>query len=309
MLRCTQLRCNSTKQSHPGRHELSHLLCIVFGLAALSLSIVSGDALADSDNSPIKVSTYMDFPPFITDSEPDGGIISAIVKESFAAASIEIETPLIPWRRAHRAVQRGEILASYSWAYSEQRAENFHLSTPIFAISNQIITTYSDISDWQQLKKPRVDGNLPILCIPIGWKISHEITDLIDNKLLQQVSPGHPRFCLDLVRANRTNLLYMPQMTAAYHIAALTAEDSDPGVRPWPDLYSLNIPSGEATTQHIIFTRSPQGLAYKGKFDAGFNALLESGRYGEILAEHLDRYSQIDRETVYRDQKNAGILP
>ncbi len=284
-------------------------LCIVLGLAILSLNVVNGKAVADPASPRIKVSTFMDFPPFIVDTEPDGGIISAIVKESFAAAGVEIETPLIPWRRAHRAVQRGEYLASYSWAYSAQRAENFHLSTPIFAISNQIITTYSDITDWQQLKKPRPDGTLPILCVPIGWKISPEIAELIDDKVLQQISPGHPRFCLDLMRANRTNLLYLPQMTASYHIAALKAEDSDPGVRPWPDLYTLNIPSGKATNQHVIFTRSAQGLAYKEKFDAGFDALLQSGRYGEILAEHLDRYSRIDRETVYRDQKNAGILP
>jgi len=298
-----------------GQRILQRFLGIVLSLGVLSLSMTDGDTLADPANSPIpahspiKVSTFMDFPPFITDIEPDGGIISAIVKESFAAASVEIKTPLIPWRRAHRAVQRGDYLASYSWAYNEHRAENFHLSAPIFAISNQIITTYSDITDWQQLKEPRADGTIPILCIPIGWEISPEITELIDNKMLQQVSPGNPRFCLDLVRANRTNLLYMPQMTAAYHIAALIAEDSDPGVRPWPDLYTLNIPSGEASTQHVIFTRSAQGLAYKEKFDAGFKALLQSGRYSEILAEHLVRYSQLDRETVYQDQKNAGILP
>jgi len=295
--------------------KTQRLLCVVLSVAVLSLSMVSGKALADPASSPvpahspIKVSTFMDFPPFITATEPDGGIINAIVNKSFAAANIEIKTPLIPWRRAHRAVKRGDYLASYSWAYNERRAKSFHLSTPIFAISNQIITTYSDITDWQQLKEPRADGTIPILCIPAGWEISSEITELIDNKMLQQVSPGNPRFCLDLVRANRTNLLYMPKMTAAYHIAALSAEDSDPGVRPWPELYTLNIPSGEASTQHIIFTRSARGLDYKEKFDAGFKALLQNGRYSEILAEHLDRYSQLDRETVYQDQKNAGILP
>ncbi len=275
----------------------------------LSLNMVSGKAIADHAGEPIKVTTFMDFPPFISDTEPDGGIINAIVKESFAAAGVEIETPLIPWRRAHRAVQRGQYLASYSWAYSAERAEDFHLSEPIFAISNQIITTYSDITDWQQLKEPRADGKLPILCVPIGWKISPEIAELIEGKMLQKVSPGHPRFCLDLMRANRTDLLYMPQMTAAYHMAGLKAEDSDTGARPWPDLYTLDIPSGVATTQHVIFTPSARGLAYKEKFDAGFNALLKSGRYREILAKHLGHYSQLDRETVYRDQKNAGILP
>ncbi len=251
----------------------------------------------------------MDFPPFIADTEPEGGVLSAIVKESFAAAGIEIEVQLIPWRRAYRSILRGDYIASYSWVYSEQRATELHLSVPIFAISNQIITTYGDITDWHQFRKPRPDGHIPILCTPIGWRISPESTVLIDKGMLQKVSPGHPRFCVDLLRANRTNILYMPRMTAAYHMATLQAEDTGPGQRPWPALYNLDIPGGQASIQHVIFTRSAEGLAYKQKFDSGFKALLESGRYTEILDRHLSRYSPEDRESVYRDQKNAGILP
>ena len=291
---------------------MRYCLCIIFGLATASLLAIGDKASAEQTEqteTPLKVITFMDFPPFIVDTEPDNGIISAIVKESFAAAGIEIETPLVPWRRAHRAVMRGKYLASYSWAYSDERAENFHLSVPIFAISNQIITTYKDLTDWRQFKEPRADGVLPILCVPIGWKITPEITELIKNNMLQKVSPGHPRFCIDLVRANRTNILYMPRITVAYHLAALRAEDSDPGVRPWPKLYSLDIPSGQFNTQHILFTRNGLGLVYKEKFDAGFKKLQESGRYKELLDDHLSSYTPANRDAVYQDQKNAAILP
>lgn len=251
----------------------------------------------------------MDFPPFISKTEKDGGVISAIVNESFAASGIEIETPLIPWRRAYRAVERGEQLASYSWAYSDQRANDFYLSTPIFAISNQIITTYDDITNWQQLRERRPDGNRPILCIPIGWKISPEFADLVDSEMIRQVTPGHPKFCLDLIRANRTNILYMPRMTARYYLQALLAEDNDPGAPAFPKLYSLDIPSGRANTQHVIFTRNEEGRAWKEKFDAGFNILMASGRYREILDKYLTDYTPSGREDVYSDQKSAGILP
>ncbi len=292
-----------------GNYQLRYCLFAILSLVTASLIVISDTAAANQTADPLKVITFMDFPPYIVDTEPGDGIISIIVKESFAAAGIEIETPLVPWRRAYRAVKRGEYLASYSWAYSDNRAEEFHLSAPIFAISNQIITTYADVTDWRQFRKPRADGALPILCVPIGWKIAPEIADLIDKKMLQQVSPGHPRFCIDLVRARRTNILYMPRMTAAHHLAGLSAEDSDPGVRPWPKLYSLDIPSGQANTQHILFTRNSLGFEYKEKFNAGFNILLKSGRYKEILDEHLSRYTPEDREAVYRDQKNAAILP
>jgi ABC-type amino acid transport substrate-binding protein len=280
----------------------------------LSFAIIAVDpgaqqSYAQSDNAVLRVATYMDFPPFIADTEPDNGIISAIVMESFIAADMNAKTLLVPWRRAYRAVKLGEFSASYSWAYSEQRASEFHLSEPIFAISNQIITTYSDISDWEQLKEARDDGTIPIMCVPTGWNIGPEITDLIDEGLIQRVSPGHPRFCIDLVRANRTNVLYMPMMTINYHLRALQMSDNDPGTPSLPPLYALDLPSGHANTHHILFTRNAKGLANKKRFDAGFKILVESGRYKEILDRHLNSYVLEDREAIYRDQENAGILP
>jgi len=289
--------------------RLRYLLFIVLSFVLIAVDPGARQSSAQADNSTLRVATYMDFPPFIANTEPDDGIISAIVTESFAAAEVNIEIPEVPWRRAYRAVKLGDYPASYSWAYSEQRARDFHLSVPVFAISNQIITTYSDISNWKQLKKPRRDGTVPILCVPIGWNVSPEITSLIDEGSIQQVSPGHPRFCIDLVRANRTNILYMPMMTINYHLRALQASDNDPGTPSLPPLYALDLPSGHANTHHILFTRDAQGLANKKRFDAGFKILLDSGRYREILDRHLNSYAQKDREAIYRDQENAGILP
>lgn len=298
------MRTNNCRESC----RLRYLLFIVLSFVLIAVDPGTRKSYAQPDNSTLRVATYMDFPPFIADTEPDNGIISAIVTESFAAAGMNVKTLLVPWRRAYRAVKLGEFPASYSWAYSKQRAEQFHLSEPIFAISNQIITTYSDISDWEQLKNARRDGTLPIMCVPTGWNISPEISGLIDKGLIQRVSPGHPRFCIDLVRANRTNILYMPMMTINYHLRAIQLNDNDPGTPSLPPLYALDLPSGHANTHHILFTRNAQGLANKKRFDTGFKILLDSGRYREILDRHLNSYAQKDREAIYRDQENAGIL-
>lgn len=279
-------------------------------LFAVSLIWTAGSgALAPEKKTALKIATFMDFPPFIADTEPDGGILSVIVTESFRAAGIEPVYSLLPWRRSYRAVMRGEYTASYSWAYSEERARDFELSEPIFAISNQLLTTYSDLENWQQLKEARADGTIPILCVPIGWKVAEEIETLIAQKKIRQMAPGRPRYCMDLIRANRTNIIYMPRMTASYHLNAIKSEETGQNARPWPELYSMAVPNGIANTQHVIFTKSPEGAALKARFDAGFTQLVASGRYQEILTRYLESYSQADRKAVYREQINAGILP
>lgn len=268
-------------------------------------------ASQSSTNSalPPKVATFLDFPPYITDTEPDDGLISVVVKESFQLAGLHPDYMLAPWRRSYRAVQIGEFDASFSWAISQQREQDFHLSSPIFSISNRLLTTYRDVTRWQQLAEPRPDGSKPILCVPVGWKVAEELTALVDQNLLQRVSPGHPRFCMELIRANRTNIIYMPHMTATYYMDRLQSVDESKDSASWPPLYSIHVPSGLANTQHVLFNKSPDGLALKQKFDAGFERLVASGRYREILETFLKTYPAEEQAAIYQEQINAGILP
>ncbi len=284
---------------------------ITFILSLLLVLPLTAHGTAPDKNTQqaINVATFMDFPPFISDDEPNGGIVSLIVKKSFEAAGLNPIYSLVPWRRSFRAVMRGEYSASYSWAYSEERARDFELSAPIFSVSNQLLTTYSDIKNWEQLKTPREDGTKPILCVPIGWKVAAELVRLVDTQKMHKVSPGHPRSCMELIRANRTNIVYMPRMTATYHLNAIKAEEEGSTVRDWPDLYTMDVPSGIANTQHVIFTRSAEGAALRDKFDSGFNQLVESGQYREILERYLSGYPVDEQRAIRDDQIRAGILP
>ncbi len=255
------------------------------------------------------VATFLDFPPYISDSQPADGVLSVIVKESFERAGITPSYTLVPWRRSYRAVSIGEIEASYSWAYSKERENEFHLSLPVFSISNQLLTTYEDIENWEQLAEPRADGTKPILCVPVGWKVADELIALIDQGLLQRVSPGHPRFCMELIRAERTNIVYMPRMTAIHYLNALKAAEAGEQQRPWPPVYSIQVPSGIANTQHVLFTRNAEGEALKNTFNKGFRNLVTSGRYREILQKYLAGYPDNEQDAVLQEQINAGILP
>ena len=256
-------------------------------------------------NAP-KVATYLDFPPYISDEEPDNGFISVIVKESFALAGVQPEYTLINWRRSFRAVQIGEIDASFSWAMSPDRADAVHMSKPLFSTSNELLTTYPDLSDWQQLRDIAKEGEKPILCVPAGWKIAEEVQSLIDQNLLQQVSPSHPRYCMELVQAKRTNVVYMPRMTAQHFLNR--ASDKN-GAAENLQLYDIAIASGLATTQHVIFTKDAEGQALKAQFDEGLSQLIGSGRYRQILAAFLADYPQSERDAIYQEQINAGIMP
>lgn len=256
-----------------------------------------------------KVATFLDFPPYISDEEPDDGVLSAIVKESFALAGVEPEYTLVNWRRSYRAVGIGEIDASFSWAYSPERAAMVLLSEPIFSISNQLLSTYPDLTDWRQLTEPMEGAEKPILCVPVGWKVAVEVQQLIDKDLITQVSPSHPRFCMELVHAGRTNIVYMPRMTAIHFLEKVQNDENDTHKHEMPELYGIEVPSGVANTQHVIFSKTEKGAALRQKFDAGFRQLVSSGRYRSILQRFLNDYPPSEQDAIYQEQIKAGILP
>lgn len=277
-------------------------------LIGLSTAALTQPASEQSLEAP-KVATFLDFPPFITNDEPDDGVVSVIVKESFALAGVEPEYTLINWRRSFRAVSIGEIDASFSWAMSEERAAAVHMSKPIFSTSNELLTTYPDLSNWKQLIDIANGGEKPILCVPTGWKIAKEVQTLLDQQMIRQISPSHPRFCMELVQANRTNIVYMPRMTALHFLNKVTGKTSNGHPMPKPKLYGIPVPSGWTNTQHVIFTKTPAGLALKEKFDQGFKQLVTSGRYAEILSRFLAGYAEEERQAIFAKQINDGILP
>ncbi len=276
----------------------------------LLISLVGQGVFAQpQENTGPKVATFLDFPPYISDEEPDDGFISVIVKESFALAGIEPDYTIINWRRSFRAVSIGEIDASFSWAMSAERAAMVHISKPLFSTSNELLTTYPDLADWRQLIDIAKAGEKPIICVPTGWKVGAEVQSLVDQNMVQQVSPSHPRFCMELVQANRTNIVYMPRLTALHFLKQVTgkkgAGDANQDIR----LYSIPVPSGWANTQHVIFTKDADGLALKEKFDQGLDKLIASGRYAEILERFFSNYPEAEREMIYQKQINDGILP
>lgn len=286
-----------------GGTALRTVTCAIFMMVCTGLA--SDKAAAEET---LSIATYMDFPPYITDTDDRLGVISDIVRESFAQTGINLDLQLVPWRRSYRAVRRGDYPASYSWAYSDERAEEFHMSDPVFAISNQLLTTYPGLGSWEALATVGTPEQPPILCVPIGWKVASEIASFVEDGTIERISPSNPRQCLELMRAGRTNIIYLPAMTALYHIDAIQSEEPLAASKEWPALYGIEVPSGLAVTQHVLFTRDEAGRALRDRFDAGLSALVKSGRYQKILEHHLAGLREDDRGAVRQDQIKAGIL-
>lgn len=292
---------NGLKQSVAG--VVSQIKCRRFWLG-LSVLLVTASA---AGIEPILIVTNMDTPPYISEQSLNGGLHTEIVKEAFKAGGLEANIRLMPWKRAFRELEDGHITASYSWAYSPERAEKFVLSVSMFSGDNTILTTLPDIKVWTDIEERAEGSTVPVICLPLGWKMYDGLKKMVKRGVLKHVEPANVRSCIELLLVGRVHVLYVPRLTALYYLDELKKKEGSVAVN-WPKLYEIPGPEDNDNSVHVMFARTEAGQRACIKFDSGFLHIVESGLYRKILDKHLAPYSKSDKSGIYRMINKSGIL-
>lgn len=258
------------------------------------------------DAESIELVTSMDYPPYVSNEVPDGGIATAIVRESFAVSGHDITLRLMPWKRAYRIVQEGTYSGTFVWSHSRQRTQDFLLSVPIFANANVIFTTLVDIKVWNDIKVRAEQGLKTIMCAPLGWKVGEALVALKKEGALTFVEPEKVDSCLNLMMVGRVHMVSVPRMNFLFSkekaIKALGRT-----IEALPTIYEIAGPMSEKSTEHVMFSKNAEGQRLKILFDQGFQVIVANGAYKRILKKHLSVYSVEEQQAVQRDLRLAGL--
>lgn len=111
---------------------LTTLLFISMSVQAQTLRLTSGE-----------------YAPFITQTVPDGGPITEIVMQAAQEADIAVSLGYFPWHQSMNLAQTGEWDGTIGWAYTQERANNFIYSDPIYTESVGFFYLTEREFDWQ----------------------------------------------------------------------------------------------------------------------------------------------------------------
>lgn len=251
--------------------------------------------------------TSMDYPPYVTDELPGGGIMTEVVRASFRAAGHNVSLQLMPWKRAYRVVQEGTYPGTYVWAHSEERAQDFLLSTPVFTNANVIFTTLPDLKHWQEIEERHAAGLQTMLCAPLGWKVSPELVALQISGALTFFEPEKVESCLELLAIGRVHLIKIPRMTFMFAREKMLAGAAQ-SLSDWPMVYEIDGPKSATLSEHVMFTRSKIGGRVRDIFNHGFLEIVRNGTYRRLLDRYLLRFRESEREAVFEELRQAGIM-
>ena len=127
---------------------LRKISTLVIGLCFyLSLFVLPAQAADDE----ITV-TVGEWPPFLSQSLEEGGVIAQLIKAVFAADGVDANIAFLPWGRGYSETSEGEHDAMGVWMHKVEREAEFYYSDPVL-IEKFVFFHRKDADfDWQTLE-------------------------------------------------------------------------------------------------------------------------------------------------------------
>lgn len=124
-----------------------------FTPVAISISIC---ALLLGYSVPLQASSLVftngEWPPFMSASLPNGGLITQKVTRALAFHNVKVSYEYYPWGRAYSLAKEGQYPATIAWAPTAQRREEFYFSDPIFYGDKVFFHLKSLPFDWKDIR-------------------------------------------------------------------------------------------------------------------------------------------------------------
>jgi polar amino acid transport system substrate-binding protein len=205
---------------------------------------------------------------------PQQGAVSELIRQAFLLQGVQIHIEFMPFARALRDSQQANYVGLIAAWYSDERAEHFYYSQPLYA--NYMVffkrraqpihfTDYKDLVR-QRLRLGLVQGYLP----PQGL-MQHQpahINVATDEQAFRMLALGR----VDLVPADKLNGQYLIAEKLPEYLGQLEALSPALELRPLYLLLSKQDPRAESLMQ---------------RFNSGLEELRRSGQYQQILQQLL----------------------
>jgi len=224
-------------------------------------------------NAKLNLVTGNDFAPFTGDDLPNGGLVTDLVQQAFAAAGQTHDLRFVPWRRGYDGVVSGRFLATFPYVRSPERERDALFSDPVLE-NRQLV--YLSV-------KPRMTFNRPsdfrgrVVCAPGGYALPPELDALFRQGALTRETPSNLGACVRMVAMGRADAFVINEHIGNAAVAQAEAQET---VRAAEKPYAV-------VTQHLIVGRSTPGAAGTIEaFNAGLKILRENGAYDETMTRH-----------------------
>lgn len=235
------------------RKFLSFFICALFLASGLPAS-----------GAGVVVST-LEWPPYTSAELPRGGATTEVVRQAFAAADIDMNIEILPWKRAISQARDDEKVVAYYPGYHCRHVEGFVASDPIgngplgFAENVEAPVTWASIDDIGEQR------------LKVGTVLGYANTDEFDEKAgtgwISAVPARDDITNLRKLLLQRIDIAVIDKLVLSYLLA------TEPSLSGKAEQLRFNATPLEEKTLYLCFTDDPGGHKVRDRFNDGLKTL------------------------------------
>ncbi|MCY1126515.1 hypothetical protein OU426_06580 [Frigidibacter sp. RF13] len=213
-------------------------------------------ALADS----VVIST-LEWPPYASAELPKGGATTEVVRQAFAAAGLEAEVRVLPWKRAISDAKDDMKIAAYYPGYHCRHVEGFVASEPIgtgplgFAENMDAPVEWTSIDDIGEQK------------LKVGTVLGYANTDEFDEKAgtgwVRAIPAPDDVTNLRKLMLKRIDMAVIDKLVMSYLLA------TEPTLSGGGEILKFDSKTLDDKTLFLCFNDDEAGHAMRDRFNAG----------------------------------------
>lgn len=233
------------------------LLALALALPGLALPAAAQDR--PGLNKIVRL-TSLEWPPFSSESQKDGGAAAAVTRAAFAAVGYSVEVTFYPWNRAVALAKDGSDFQGYFPEYAgPDVAKDFILSTPLGTSPLGFAERVAAPVNWNSLDD--------LKSMPIGVVDGYVNTDDLDARIasgaLHADKATSDLINLKKLLAERIDLAVIDQAVLSDLLRG------SPELKTTSGKLRFNPKILEDKTLHIAFRKDAKGEALAALFAAG----------------------------------------
>ncbi|WP_165495690.1 substrate-binding periplasmic protein [Marinobacter halodurans] len=258
--------------------------CWTLILAGVGFLVVSVGVAAQPVPTESRTVTVVtgDWPPYVTQAEPDHGPMAQVISRVFNDAGYQVKYIFQPWKRSKEQVLKGDADVLMPAYCSPDRADIYLCSDTVITGKQVLFHRVDTPLHWTSVEDLRgyiIGGTL-------GYYYGNDFETAEKRGELQIVRVASDATNMRLLMKGRIQLY--PQDKA---VGFAMLHELYPPER-WPEITADDKPLHKQSL-HLLFTReTPRGAKLKRVFDNGLTHLRHTGELSQIMS-NLTRKDQI----------------
>jgi len=248
------------------KNSLKKLLLLLFLILISPVNLFANETI---------VLATGEWPPYTSEKDPQGKIAEVILIEAFKLKNINVVCKYVPWKRAYKYTERGEVVGTFPWTKTKEREKDLIIFTkePLISVKTVFFHLKSldfKWNDYNDIKKYRVGATL-------GYS---DVEFLKEKGVKVDIAPKEVLNFKKLL-GNRIDIVPSAFLVGYNIINKTFTQDKA--------LLFTNSPKPLYTENDflVISKKIPNGQKIADTFDSGLRELKQSGKYDEIIMKFV----------------------